>query len=955
MMRRTTLELLFLLGLGCLPIAAQETIESIVSSYSLAGCRYWFDNSTQVTQTSYANGKIALDVSALEEGFHTLHFQILDDRGEVSPARTAPFFRIPSEDEQFKDYTIQSVRYWFDKDYTPLEVAYVSGTSAIDVSALEEGFHTLHYQVINSNGETSPSRTSPFFRIPSEDEQFKDYTIQSVRYWFDKDYTSLEVAYVSGTSAIDVSALEEGFHTLHYQVINSNGETSPARTSSFFRIPPEDEQFKDYTIQSVRYWFDKDYTPLEVAYVSGTSAIDVSSLEEGFHTLHYQVINSNGEASPSRTSPFFRIPLTDEQFKDYTIQSVRYWFDKDYTPLEVAYVSGTSAIDVSSLEEGFHTLHYQVINSNGEASPSRTSSFFRLPPIDEQFKDYTVQSIRYWFDNDITTTQTEVYFEGQQTLNLSYLNEGNHTLNYQVITNDGQLSPAHSVIIDRWLYDIYISQPTEYDDGTISGDPLFATRPDLKLHFLPDDLSVRGHLTVDEGTTLSLGKFVQTANWGSKNDGNKYTKTGADYYHPTTLLNEGFVRADSVLVKQSLYRDRWHFLSLPFNANVSDIDVPDGTYWALRSYDGEARAAGQMNDTWQNLRSGSRMEAGKGYIVQLTKEGSDKTAWLTFKALNDPQKNNIFTTADVTTPLEEHEAEFAHNRSWNLVGNPYPSFFDSRCVDQDGTIIVWNGNGYSAYSLTDDSYILMPFEAFFIQKPLSAEGLTFSKNGRQHTHEVQPRTANSRQAGKALQNRCILNFSLTDGTGADRSRVVINEQASMGYETEKDAPKFMETRPQVPQLFSVESGVQYAINERPMGDGLVVFSIYAPANGEYRFSVEGNADNIIVSDAETGAVWPLADGDYVFAATKGIHNARLMVSLKSETTAIAQISTYDDGEIKVAGGQLSFNFMRDKHIKVFSPDGRVLYDDAVSHAAVKVSHGVYLIDIDGKTMKIMVK
>ena len=133
MMRRTTLQLLFLFGLGCSPIAAQETIESIVSSYSIAGCRYWFDNFTQVTQTNYANGKIALDVSALEEGFHTLHYQILDSRGEVSPARTAPFFRLQRSGEQFKDYTIAKVRYWFDKDYTLREVAYTGGTSAIDV------------------------------------------------------------------------------------------------------------------------------------------------------------------------------------------------------------------------------------------------------------------------------------------------------------------------------------------------------------------------------------------------------------------------------------------------------------------------------------------------------------------------------------------------------------------------------------------------------------------------------------------------------------------------------------------------------------------------------------------------------------------------------------------------------------------------------------------------------
>jgi len=249
----------------------------------------------------------------------------------------------------------------------------------------------------------------------------------------------------------------------------------------------------------------------------------------------------------------------------------------------------------------------------------------------------------------------------------------------------------------------------------------------------------------------------------------------------------------------------------------------------------------------------------------------------------------------------------------------------------------------------------MPFEAFFIQKPLNADAITFAKEGRQHTDEMQPRAASPRRVSRAGQNRRVLNFILADDTDTDRSRVVINEQASMNYETGKDAPKFMEPRPQKPQLFSVESGVQYAINERPMNDGQVVFSIFAPTDGEYRLSVDGDASNMVVVDAENGNIWALADGDYVFTATEGMHQARLIVSLTGEVTAIAQVSAYDDGEVKVNDGQLSMNFMREKHIKVFSLDGRMIFNDTTSHANVKIWRGVYLIDIDGKTTKIMVK
>ena len=722
-----------------------------------------------------------------------------------------------------------------------------------------------------------------------------------------------------------------------------------------FAQEPVETHYEDYFPVTMRYWFDKDYSAAtELPYASGTTAIDVNTLPAGFHILHYQVIDNHGATSPVRFSTFFIPERSNETlYEDYTPTIMRYWFDKDYAnATELPYASGTKAIDINTLPAGFHTLHYQVIDNHGDTSPVRFSTFF-IPErsIETIYKDYIPVTMRYWFDNDYTTMQTAAWAGGVQTLDLSMLSEGIHTMCYQLETVDGEVSPVHTTTIDRWVYDIYVSKTEEYTDNTVSTIPLFAQKPDLKLHFLPDDLSVRGHLTVNEDVTLSLGKFVQTGNLGSQNN-NRYTRAGVDYYHPTTLVNNGFMRADSVVLKQSIYRDRWHFITLPFNVNVSDIDVSEDTYWALRSYNGEARAAGLMNNTWTNLRKGDKMEAGQGYILQLTKEGTEKNSWLTFKAVNDTRKNDIFTARDVTRALEEHQAEFAHNRSWNLTGNPYPSFYDTRYIGIDGTIVVWNGNGYSAYSLADDNYVLMPFEAFFIQKPLNAETITFSREGRQHTHEAIGRPASRRNSNP---ERRILNFTLTDGEQTDNSRVVINKQASMGYEQEKDAPKFMETRPQSVQLFSIESGVQYAINERPLDNGLVTFSVFVPKEGEYRFHLDGDDAHVSVFDTQTNTVWAMTEGDYVFTVAAGWHDARLIVSLNGDATAVQLVKAYDDGEMQVANGRLSFHFAKAKSIKVFGIDGRMLFNDITANANINLNSGVYLIDLNGNTTKIMIK
>ncbi|MBQ0073410.1 MAG: T9SS type A sorting domain-containing protein [Prevotella sp.] len=852
-------------------------------------------------------------------------------------------------------YSISSCRYWFDTSMDVKTGSYNDGSVVLDLADIEEGFHTMHYQVLDSKGEVSPSRTISFFRVASAEEKFKDYAIKSVRYWFDKDFTPREVVYTSGTSAIDVADLEEGFHTMHYQVLDSKGEVSPSRTISFFRVASAEEKFKDYAIKSVRYWFDKDFTPREVAYTSGTSSIDVADLEEGFHTMHYQVLDSKGEVSPSRTISFFRVASAEEKFKDYAIKSVRYWFDKDFTPREVAYTSGTSAIDVADLEEGFHTMHYQVLDSKGEVSPSRTISFFRIAPVEEKFKDYAIKSVRYWFDQDESAVVTEDYMGGITALDLHRLSEGTHTMFYQVTTDDGTLSPVRNIQFVRYLYDIYVSTDTEYTDSIVTNDPLLSSKPDLKLHYKSDDVSVRGHLTIDNDARLSLGKFIQTGNLGYQNGSTKYTKAGADYYHPTTLVNNGFARADSVIIKQSMYRDRWHFVSFPFNAEVGNIDVPDGTYWALRKYDSEQRASGNMTDTWTNLHNGDTMQAGIGYIIQFTKEGSEKTSELTFKAINDTKKNDIFTSEDVDVTLNEYEAEFAHNRSWNFIGNPYPSFFDSHYIGAEGTITVWNGNGYSAYSLLDDNYILMPFEAFFIQKPLNAGKITFSKDGRQHNHVVREHPAQAKSAVNKMPNRRILDFTLRNDNNSDKSRVVINNIASRAYEVGRDASKFMEETPRSAQIYSVETGVKYAINERPMGDGIITFSVYIPEDGEYTLKLDQPSKDVLLKDIDNDIVTDLGTGEYVFTAKAGTYNARFVVSLNGEATDISQIATSDDGEIKVIGNILSFDFLKAKTIQVFGTDGRTMYNKKIASDRINLNSGIYIVNVNGAKTKVVVK
>ncbi|MCQ2220236.1 MAG: hypothetical protein MJZ12_02515, partial [Prevotella sp.] len=140
--------------------------------YTVSKYRYWFDQSQQINIGTYKNGALSLDCSGIEEGFHTLHYQVITTTGELSPTHTVSFFRVSENEERFKNYTIESLLYWFDQEADVRQTAYHSGATVLDVADLEEGFHTIHYQVKTTDGNLSPSYTCSFFRISPNEERF---------------------------------------------------------------------------------------------------------------------------------------------------------------------------------------------------------------------------------------------------------------------------------------------------------------------------------------------------------------------------------------------------------------------------------------------------------------------------------------------------------------------------------------------------------------------------------------------------------------------------------------------------------------------------------------------------------------------------------------------------------------------------------------------------------------
>lgn len=389
-----------------------------------------------------------------------------------------------------------------------------------------------------------------------------------------------------------------------------------------------------------------------------------------------------------------------------------------------------------------------------------------------------------------------------------------------------------------------------------------------------------GSLTVNGDNTLSMNSF--SLYWDVFS-----ARTHTDW--PTcyaTLLNNSHLRADQVSVDINIYNNEWTFFSLPFNAKVSDLEfLTNGdTQWVIRRYDAQKRAAGEMAETWVRLTTNDMLNAGEGYIIQTTRntesyrDGYNTT--FRMKAVNDSKKNQTFTSDDATVVLKGYESELAHNRSWNFVGNPYPCYFDTRFLAFDAPLTIWDANysTYTAYSPVDDAYVLRPGEAFFVQRPVTGGNLVFDKAGRQINSK--PRELSSQRRVTMHEHRLIVNLTLSDGTTADRTRIVLNEAALTDYEMDKDAHKFMSSDTTVPQLFTVTNGVNYAINERPLSDGTMNLSARIGHNGTYTIALDEHysGEPLLLEDKQEGQTVTLSAGDsYQFAAKAGTLADRFMI------------------------------------------------------------------------------
>lgn len=479
-------------------------------------------------------------------------------------------------------------------------------------------------------------------------------------------------------------------------------------------------------------------------------------------------------------------------------------------------------------------------------------------------------------------------------------------------------------------------RPGDYESFYTNGDIIFEQGAQRITEDTPiAEIGSQGGVIV-QGEPQQFDTVDQTIG-----DMNSTTSTGASLIGDGTTAQENNLPMNELRVKMTVQAKKWYFFCFPFDVTIEQCEYPGRYAW--RYYDGAIRAANGSGG-WQPV-TGETLTARQGYAFQ-----SEKAGTLVVK-FNHPTFGG-----DRVKELVAHATSNAANASWNFIGNPYSSYYDFRSEDITSPITIWNGSSYVAYRPGDDECHLKPYQAFFVQKPTASVQVTFNVQRRETYRQSEATKAarmNARRKQGISPKRRLINLEImSDTVMLDRTRVVLNPEAASAYELEYDAAKFLSDDSKA-QIYSVENGIQMAINERPLA-GDIRLGYTAKKAGRLSISAPRMDIPMVLVDMKLGITFDLTLGTYDFDTSAGIFNDRFLLRQGGDATAINNLTAKTGVCFGTQDGGIAIGGAEGKTVNVYTTGGAL----AAQHSGngfIALKSGIYVVSVDGVSAKVRVR
>lgn len=421
--------------------------------------------------------------------------------------------------------------------------------------------------------------------------------------------------------------------------------------------------------------------------------------------------------------------------------------------------------------------------------------------------------------------------------------------------------------------------------------------------------------------------------------------------------------------------DDWHWITVPYAVNIDEVTFSDssecvyGQDWYLKYYDGEARADNPKQADGRNWKlvdknTTPQLLPGVGYIVAINDQPSttlnSKTVhkWreLSFPMAGYDETNDKYVSTYAYGAGSGYADLSPNNKGWNLVGNPYISYYNNENlgtplqtgklnpIDDKSGGITYESNGDGLYYVTIPNAAgragyhqelisvtqLPPFTSYFVQIAGTTKNekkeVKFKASDRK-TSASAPLRRNMAEEEEEIELPTFIGVNLSNSLGEmdNTGLCIMDAYTQSTYEVGADLGKWIGSKYSSytqPILYSTAHSDKLAFNalseEEAKQNMAVSLGCVLLQSGTYTFSLNRDYDlsrveSVFLYDALTNTNTDLTKSDYTFsgsAANKEINDRFYLSAVLRE-------------KVDVVTGLGMKTFGDDAIIKFITPDGQL--------------------------------
>ena len=338
--------------------------------------------------------------------------------------------------------------------------------------------------------------------------------------------------------------------------------------------------------------------------------------------------------------------------------------------------------------------------------------------------------------------------------------------------------------------------------------------------------------------------------------------------------------------------NRWYWIVLPYNVNVSEITTSTGGGWedlVFTEYDAQRRADG--GNGWINWKTAGKdiaaqtLIANKGYVIgpKDAPFNQDGDFVVTFPSASPT--NDVTASAKASATYTGD----GKNDNWNIIGTGL--YHPTTKLGNINYIAVPDTNSASYYKYyyvreasgffqTQLNHTFKPFEAFFVQY---GGDYSATAEDTKSSAELAPVAR-----AKAQEQEQIYLINMNEA----RTVVILNAE---GYTAGEDFLE-MNLSSRIEMIYSFDGTDALAFNHRAPEAQSIALGGYVATAGEQTISLNAynaNAEAVTLIDNLTGETADLLAGNYTFTAEVGSLDGRFTVVFSAPKAGDTTVNCYN--------------------------------------------------------------